>query len=90
MRYEANISRLNVCVLGILRGVHLTLDLDFTLLENQVGASDALPDILDVLDNSLEVGGGIVRASDEDVVLLAVAGRGVDGADGDELVVDGT
>lgn len=67
----------------------LTLDLDFTLLQNEIGASNALPDVLNVLDDGLEVGSSVVGASDEYVVLLAGTRGGVEGADGDKLVVDG-
>ena len=66
-----------------------TLDLHFTLLQNEIGAGDTLPDVLNVFDDGLEVGSSVVGASDEDVVLLASACGGVEGADGHKLVVDG-
>ena len=55
----------------------LRLDLDFALLEDQVLAHHPLPDVLDILDDSLEVRGRIVRPGDEDVVALTGGGRGV-------------
>ena len=53
----------------------LRLNLDVALLEHQVRADDALPHVLHVLDDGLEVRGRVVRAGDEDVVGLA-RGRG--------------
>ena len=67
----------------------LTLDLNLTLLQNEIGAGDALPNVLDVFDDGLEVGSSVVGASDEDVVLLAGARGGVEGTDGDKLIVYG-
>ena len=37
-------------------------------LQLQIAPSNPLPDIVDLIDDSLEVGSGIVRAGDEDVV----------------------
>ena len=48
------------------------LDVNFTFLQNQVFTDDSLPNILDVLNDSLEVARRIVRASDEDVVSRAI------------------
>ena len=39
---------------------HLSLDLDLPLLEHEVLAHDALPDVCDIVDDGLEVGGGVV------------------------------
>ena len=63
---------------------HLSLDLDLPLLEHEVLADHPLPDVLHVLDNSLEVRGRVVRTSDEDVVVLAVCCGSVQRRDGDE------
>ena len=38
----------------------LSLNVDLTLLEHEVLAHDALPDVCDIVDDSLEVGGGVV------------------------------
>ena len=51
------------------------LRLDIALLEYEVLADHALPNILHVLDDGLEVRRRVVGASDEDVVGLA-GGRG--------------
>jgi hypothetical protein len=67
----------------------LTLDLDFTLLQNEIRAGNTLPDVLNVFDDGFEVGSSVVGASDEYVVLLAGARGGVEGTNGDKLVVDG-
>ena len=40
-------------------------------LQHQIVSSDPLPNIVDLVDDSLKVGSGIVRAGDEDVVGLA-------------------
>ena len=55
----------------------LSLDVDLTLLEHEVLADHPLPDVLHILDNSLEVRGRVVRTSDEDVVGLAAGRRGI-------------
>ena len=55
----------------------LSLDLDLALLEHEVLADHPLPDVLHVLDNSLEVRGRVVRTSDEDVVGFAAGRRGI-------------
>jgi len=57
------------------------LDFNFSLLQDQIRTNDTLPDILDILDDSFEVRSGIVRAGDEDVVLLAGAGGRVERRD---------
>ena len=62
----------------------LSLDVDLTLLEHEVLADHPLPDVLHVLDNSLEVRGRVVRTSDEDVVVLAVCCGSVQRRDGNE------
>lgn len=63
---------------------NLLLDLDFTLLEDQVLSSDALEDVVHIVDDSLEVGGGIIGASDEDAVRLARACWSVERCNRDE------
>ena len=69
---------------------HLSLNLDVALLENEVlAAEDPLPDVVHVVNDSLEVGGRVVRACDEDVIRLARGRRGVQRGDRDELLVDG-
>ncbi len=60
------------------------LDFNFTLFQNQILANDPLPNILDVLYNSLEVTCGIVRTGDEDVVRFAVRNWGIDGRNRNE------
>ena len=55
----------------------LSLDVDLTLLEHEVLAVHPLPDVLHILDDSLEVRGRVVRPGDEDVVALTGGGRGV-------------
>ena len=55
------------------------LDFNVTLFQNQILANYPLPNILDVLDNSLEVTCRIVRAGNEDVVGSAVRDWGIDG-----------
>lgn len=49
----------------------------FPSLQYQIVSSDPLPDVLDLIDDSLEVGSGIVRTGDENVVGLARGCRGV-------------
>lgn len=49
--------------------------LEFSFLQNERCAHDPLPDILDVLDDGLEMRGGVVRSGDEDIVRFA-RGRG--------------
>ena len=69
---------------------HLSLNLDVALLENEVlAAEDPLPDVVHVVNDSLEVRGRVVRACDEDVIRLARGRRGVQRRDRDELLVDG-
>ena len=64
---------------------HLSLNLDVALLENEVlAAEDPLPDVVHVVNDSLEVRCSIVGASDEDVVVLAVCCGSVQRRDGDE------
>ena len=65
-------------------GEGLLLDFNVTLFQNQILANDPLPNILDVLDNSLEVTCRIVRAGNEDVVGLAVRDWGIDGRNRNE------
>jgi len=60
----------------------LLLLLGLALLENKVVAGDTLVDVLDIVADSLKVGGGIVRLGDEKLVLLAI-GNGF--ADIDDL-----
>lgn len=50
----------------------LNLRLSIPLLEHQIRANNALPHILHILDDSLKVGGRVVRTRDEDVVGLSV------------------
>lgn len=59
------------CVCKCVVKVSLLLDFHFTFLQDQVLSNDPLPDILDVLNNGLLVGGGIIRAGDENVVVFA-------------------
>ena len=56
----------------------------FALLEHERRAHDALPDVLDVLNDGLEVRGRVVRLGDEDVVRFASGRRGIQGGDGDK------
>ena len=56
----------------------------FALLEHKRRAHDTLPHILDVLDDGLEVRGGVVGLGDEDVVRFASGRRGIQGGDGDK------
>ena len=50
-------------------------------LQYQIVSSDPLPDVLDLIDDSLEVGSGIVRTGDENIVGLARGCRGVQWVD---------
>jgi hypothetical protein len=52
--------------------MYLLLNFNFALLEDQVFPHNSLPHILDVFNNSLEMRGGIVRTSDEDVIVFAI------------------
>jgi hypothetical protein len=49
----------------------LFLYLNFSFLEYQVLAHHSLPYILNILYDSLEVGGSVIRASDEDLFTFA-------------------
>ena len=53
-------------------------------LQHQTVSSDPLPDIMDLFDDGLEVGSGIVRTGDENVVGLARGCRGVQRRDRNE------
>jgi len=53
-------------------------------LQHQIAASDPLPGIVDLIDDSLEVRSGIVRTGDENVVGLARGCRSVQWADRNE------
>lgn len=56
-------------------GARLGFDFHVALLEHEVLAEHALPDVVDVVDDGLEVRGRVVGARDEDAVGLA-RGRG--------------
>jgi hypothetical protein len=56
----------------------------FTFLEDEIFANDAFPDVLDIFNDSFEVGGGVVRMGDEDIVRLAIRCGCVQGHDLDE------
>lgn len=58
-------------------GVGLLLNLNIALLQDELLAHDAFPDVLHVLDDGLEVRRGVVRACDENVVSDAGCGRSV-------------
>lgn len=53
-------------------------------LQHQIASNDPLPDIVDLVDDRLEVGSGIVRTSDKDVVGLTRGCRSVQWADRNE------
>jgi len=57
-------------------------------LQLQIASSDPLPDIVDLIDDSLEVGSSIVRTGDENAVGLARGCRSVQWVDRNELVRD--
>ncbi len=62
----------------------LGLNVDVALLKHEILAVHSLPDVLHVVDDSLEVRSRVVRAGDEDVVGLAAGRGGIYGGDGDE------
>ena len=53
-------------------------------LQLQIASSDPLPDVLDLIDDGLKVGSGIVRTGDENVVGLSRGCRGVQWVDRNE------
>lgn len=58
-------------------GKPLCLDVDIALLEDEVRANHALPDVLNVVGDGLEVRCGVVGTSDIDVVIGARRRRGI-------------
>ena len=62
----------------------LCFNVDLAFLQHEVLAHHALPDLLNIFNDGLEVGRRVVGASDEDVVLSTRCRRRVEGADGDE------
>lgn len=85
--FRSEIERNAVCSAGNQRykassrreGQNLGLDLSalaiVTLLEDELlTVGHALPNVMDILNDSLEMRGGVVRASDEDVVFLSALG----------------
>lgn len=55
----------------------LLVNFHFPFLEDQRRPHNTLPDVLDIFHHGLEMRGGVVGASDEDVVLGARRGRRV-------------
>lgn len=53
----------------------LLFDLNFALLQDQIGAGNPLPDIMHVFNDCLEMGRGVVRFSYEDVIVLTSRSR---------------
>lgn len=66
----------------------LLLNLDFTFLEDKFFAHNTSPNIVDIIDHSLEVGRRIIRLGDEDVIRSAIAGGSVQRFDLDESIVE--
>jgi hypothetical protein len=62
----------------------LLLNFNFPLLEDKVRSHDALPNVLDILHHSLEMRGGIVGASDEDIIISTRRRWRVERRDGEE------
>jgi hypothetical protein len=56
----------------------------FPLLQHEVFARDALPDVMNVFNNSLKVRRGVIGAGDENIVFHPRGGWCVEGADGYE------
>lgn len=85
----SNVTRkdMNVCGhqnLRTKRGDLLSIDLNVTLLENEVLADHPLPDVLHIINDSLKVRRRIIGAGDEDAVGLAGRRGGIDRGDRDE------
>jgi len=62
---------------GYERRIRLVLDLNVTLLQDEILPNNPHPHVMNVVDDGLEVAGGIVGVRDEDVVGLAVRRRRV-------------
>lgn len=63
---------------------NLLLNFDFSFLQDERTTHDPFPDILNIVDDGLEMRGGVIGASDEDVVIEARRSGNVEGSDGDK------
>lgn len=63
---------------------NLLLNFDFSFLQDERTTHDPFPDILHIVDDGLEMRGGVVGASDEYVVVEAGRCGNVEGGDRDK------
>ena len=59
-----------------------------TLMYGMVASDNPFPNIMDLMDNGLEMGSGIVRTGDEDVVVFTTGCREVQWGYGNESEFD--